>query len=194
MQPTIVFERMVMLPSPCEVTLTVETLEPETQIHSCHQLAAQRIADDSFSWPEGVRFEVKSTSLIVIKVQVKPKSGGWTAWLSNPSFACQAKTFHASTKRLKIQDLQAASFDPGAEHFSFDLLDAVSARVVGAVILKSPLSFENTMIKAYPAYPAGQTIPSIPEYGPIKSYGASMAPLASMTPLRGGMSQNPSQR
>lgn len=135
-----------MIPSPCEVTVTVETLEPQDQTHGCHQLAAQRIADGSFSWAEAVRFEVKTSTTMVIKVQVVSKPNGWSLWFSTS--ASQPKmAINASTKQLNIQDLQRASFQ-GAEHFSFDLIDAVSAMVIGKVILKSPL--QNTMIRSLP--------------------------------------------
>eukprot|EP00746_Dinoflagellata_sp_MGD_P069935 gnl/MRDRNA2_/MRDRNA2_28610_c0_seq1.p2 gnl/MRDRNA2_/MRDRNA2_28610_c0~~gnl/MRDRNA2_/MRDRNA2_28610_c0_seq1.p2 ORF type:complete len:268 (+),score=32.49 gnl/MRDRNA2_/MRDRNA2_28610_c0_seq1:92-895(+) len=182
MQPSIVFERIVMLPSPCDVTVTVETLDLEDQIHSCHQLVAQQTTDDSFSWPEAVRFEVKSATAIVIKVQVKPKSSKLIAWLTGSN---TQQAFHASTKRLLIQDLQNASMK-GVEHFSFDLADSVSAMVIGKVILKSPL--QNTMIRSMPLDPAYQTQPGL-----VNAKGTQMANGATMMPMplwEGGLGTN----
>lgn len=182
MQPSIVFERIVMLPSPCDVTVTVETLDLEDQIHSCHQLVAQQATDDSFSWPEAVRFEVKSATSLVIKVQVKPKASKLIAWLTGSN---TQQAFHASTKRLLIQDLQNASMK-GVEHFSFDLTDAVSAMVIGKVILKSPL--QNTMIRSMPLDPAYQT-----QHGLMNANGTQMANGATMMPMplwEGGMGMN----
>merc|ERR1719235_2849413 len=82
MQPSIVFESIVMLPSPCDVTVTVETLEKDDQIQSCHHMAALRNADGSFSWAEAVRFEVKTATAMVIKVQVTARRTCWIPWFS----------------------------------------------------------------------------------------------------------------
>lgn len=195
MQPTIIFDRMAQLPSPCNVTVTVETLEPQDQSQGCHQLEAQRIDDGSFSWAEAVRFEAKTSTTMVIKVQVVSKPNDWTTWFTGPKQPTEA--FHASTKRLSIQDLQKASFQ-GAEHFSFDLIDAVSAVVIGKVILKSPL--QNTMIRSMPlkdlAYPSqyGVTLengadPAYPsQYGATCQNGASVMP-----PRAAGLTQSSGQ-
>lgn len=174
-----------MLPSPCEVTLLVETLEPEDQTsgqtHGCHQLAALQGADNSFSWAEPVRFEVKLRTTMVIKVQVVAKPSGWIAWFSG-SNSQPIEAFHASTKRLSVQDMQRASFQ-GAEHFSFDLIDAISAMVIGKVVLKSPL--QNTIIRSMP-FTKDQAYQS--------QYGSTCANDISTMPLQGGgLTQYPAQ-
>lgn len=145
-QPTIVFDRMAMLPSACDVTVTVETLEQKDNARGRHHLAAVQDIDGTFSWAEAVRFEVKASATMVIKVQVVKEDISLISWFSN-SRSHPSDVFHATTKTLAIQEMQRA-WTHGAEHFSFDLVDAASARVIGKVILKSP--FVNTMIRSIP--------------------------------------------